>query len=240
MELDKKRHVIVPLLDELRLYNHSIGSYDKSMLTDSFDYSVKLSNGLMRLPMELVDDFEISRGAITPSRFKSAALTFAPSQPTFSSVPPITPSVQQPEVEKKGSSVFRKFVIAIVIVIVVLFLISQAQKRSKQNEVEALKTEIRNNIKSYVTASGSSYNYRLIGGISDFKVTVTNNTDFSLDMVKVRVAYLKQNGGVYKYEELSFPNISPHNEMTLAAPDSDRGTQVQYEIETISSSQLGL
>jgi hypothetical protein len=56
----------------------------------------------------------------------------------------------------------------------------------------------------------------------------------------VRAIYLKQQGGVYKYEEVNFNGILPHSLMTLTAPDSDRGTHVQVVIETISSSQLGL
>jgi hypothetical protein len=240
MELDEKKHVIVPLLDELRVYNHVIGSYYKSMLTESLDYSVKLSNGLIKLPMELVDDYELHPGSILASRFKSAASCFIPSQQPPSIQPPIAvPLIAEPVV-KKNSSISRKVVVAIVIIIAIIFLIKQVQQRTRQSADEAVKTEIRNNIKAYVTASGSTYNYRLIGGISDFKVTVANNTDFSLDMVKVRVAYIKQNGGVYKYEEINFANVSAHSDMTIAAPDSDRGTHIQYEIETISSSQLGI
>jgi len=80
----------------------------------------------------------------------------------------------------------------------------------------------------------------MIGSITNLKITVTNNTDYTMDAVKVRATYLKQSGEVYKYEEINFAGILPHTQMTLGAPDSDRGTHMQLEIETISSSQLGL
>ena len=251
----------MPLLDELRIYNHSIGSYDKSMLTDSFDYSVKLSNGLIRLPMELVDDYEKVPDAIRPDRFKSAALNFVPSKPAMTSFAPIAEPLSQKQTEKKGINVLIKVVGAVVIIIIVILFIKQTQQRDianaarlKQEKLDSANTvrlnqekvdsvakiAIRNNIKSYVIASSSVYNYRRIGGISNLKITVTNNTNYTLDKVIVGIAYIKQDGGIYKYEEMNFYNISPHFNMTLNAPDSDRGTHIQYEIEKISSSQLGL
>lgn len=248
MILDEKRHVIMPLLDELRIYNHSIGSYDKSMFTDSFDYSVKLSNGLIRLPMELVDDYEKNPNGIKPDRFKSAALNFVPSKPAITSFAPIAEQLPQKQIEKKGNNVLIKVVGAVIIIIIVILFIKQTQQRDIENTaqlkqekvVEAAKTAIRKNIRSYVTASSSTYNYQPIGGLSNLKITVTNNTGYTLNNVIVHIAYIKQDSGIYKYEEMNFYNIAPHFAMTLNAPDSDRGAHIQYDIEKISSSQLGL
>jgi len=254
----------MPLLDELRVYNHSIGSYNKSMLTDSFEYSVKLSNGLIRLPMELVDDYEKVPGGIRPDRFKSAALNFASSNPAILSPPVPDAPLPHEQIEEKNNNILLKIIIAVVIVLIILiaiFLINQTQQRDIDNAarlkqekldsantarlnqekvIEAAKTVVRNNIRSYVTATSSTYNYRRIGGISNLKITVANNSNYALENVLVRVAYIKQDGGIYKYEVMNFNNISPHYTLTMDAPDSDRGTHIQYEIEKISSNQLGL
>lgn len=230
----------MPLLDQLRAYNHAIGSYDKSMLTDSFDYSVKLSNGLIRLPFELVQDYENSPNSITSARYQLAANQFQPSTPISSAPGPVDyASPQEPET-KGGNNIIRNIIVAFIVVLGAIVLISQLRGYAEKRAEDAQKAQIRANIRAYVTATGSSFQYRLIGGISGFSVTVNNNTDYTIDMVKVRVAYIKQAGGVYKYEDVEFPNLSPHSDATLPAPDSDRGTSVQLEIETITSTELGL
>ncbi len=281
----------MPLLDELRKYNPSIGKYEKSMMTESFDYSVKLSNGLIRLPEELVSDYERSPDAITLVRIKSTASKFVPSNATIAS--PSSAGAFPVEKPIKGNRriIIRAASIAIAIIIIIviaILLISRTQQRDKENAArihqelldsektarlnqeqldsanaaaklnkekldsintaqqnqekvaEAAKIAIRNTIRFYVTASRNAFTYKLVGSISNLKITVTNNTAYTMDAVKVRVAYIKQDGGVYKYEELSFNGIAPNSQMTLNAPDSDRGTHVQFAIETISSSQLGL
>jgi hypothetical protein len=252
MTFDEKRHVIIPLLDELRPYNHAIGSYDKSMFTDSFEYSVKLSNGIIKLPMELVDDYERVRSSVTANRYRSAALAFQSShEPTPTSKPvaasqplvtpqPIVKSTPREPANKGWGRIFLKVAIATVVVIAVLYIIGQMQEHRSQDGVEAQKALVRGSIRSYVTAHGSTYQYRRIGGISGLKITVANNTDYNMDMVKVRVAYIKQGGGVYKYEDMEFPDIGAHTAITLPAPDSDRGTSVQFGVESISSKALGL
>jgi len=140
MILDEKRHVIMPLLDELRIYNHSIGSYDKSMLTDSFDYSVKLSNGLIRLPMELVDDYEKVPSGIKPDRFKSAALNFVPSKPAITSFAPI--AEPQKQTEKKDINVLIKVIGAVIIIIIVILFIRQTQQRDIANAARLKQSKV--------------------------------------------------------------------------------------------------
>ncbi len=257
----------MPLLDELRKYNHSIGSYEKSVITETFDYSVKLSNGLIKLPGELVSDYENSPGTIILDRIKSAASNFIPSNSTIAS-PSTTTLPPEKLIKRKRRTIILKASIAIAIILIIviaILLTNRAQQRDEENArinqerldsantahinqkkldsanaaVEAAKTAVRNRIRLYVTAN-CTYNYRLIGSITNLKITVNNNTDYTMDAVKVRAAYLKQAGGLYKYEEINFVGILPHTQTTLNAPNSDRGTHVQVGIETISSSQLGL
>jgi len=258
MTFDEKKHVILPLLDELRPYNHGIGSYDKSMFTDSFEYSVKLSNGIIKLPMELVDDYERARNAVTTNRYRSAALAFEPSQGPIASSQPITASqpipttqplvtpqpiakLTQPEPANKGwGRIFLKVAITTAVIMALIYAISEVQRHTREEQADAQKAQVIASIRTYVTVRGSEYQYRLIGGISGLKITVTNNTDYIMDMVRVRIAYIKQNGGIYKYEDMEFPSVNARSAMTLPAPDSDRGTSVQFGIQSISSNALGM
>jgi hypothetical protein len=75
-QLDEKKHIIVPLLFELRRYNSEIGDYDKSMMNMNFDYSVKLTNGNIQISQELVYDYERAKQAITEDRYQIAATRF--------------------------------------------------------------------------------------------------------------------------------------------------------------------
>ncbi|WP_448698108.1 hypothetical protein ACFGVR_14900 [Mucilaginibacter sp. AW1-3] len=75
---DEKMQTIVAILDRLRPYAPILGSYVKSVYTHEFDYSVKLSNGLIRLPEELIDDYEKAPQTITKTRFQQAATRFTP------------------------------------------------------------------------------------------------------------------------------------------------------------------
>ena len=270
----------MPLLEELRKYNPSIGSYEKSMITESFDYSVKLSNGLIKLPGELVSDYENSPGRIILDRIKSAASNFIPSNSTIASPSPTAPltSVQSIKRKKRTIILASIAIVAILIIATVVFLNNRAQQQNEENArikkerldsantarinkekldsantarinkekldsanavLEAAKTAVRNRIGLYVTAN-CTYDRRMIGSITNLKITVANNTSYTMDAVKVRATYVKQDGEAYKYEEVNFVSILPHSQMTLNAPDSDRGTHVQLGIETISSSQLGL
>jgi hypothetical protein len=281
MILDEKMHVIIPLLDELRKYNHSIGSYEKSIMTESFDYSVKLSNGLIRLPEELVHDYENSPGTIILDRIKSAASNFIPSNSTIAAPSSTGALPGAKPIKGKRRTIILTASIAIVIILIIViavFLINRAHQLDEANArinqeridsantaqvnqkkldsantarinqkkldsvntaVEVAETAVRDRIRLYVTAN-CTYNYRLVGSITNLKITVANNTNYTMDSLKVRANYLKQAGGAYKSEELKFVGILPHTQTTLNAPDSDRGTHVQLVIETISSRQLGL
>lgn len=86
----------------------------------------------------------------------------------------------------------------------------------------------------------SAYQINAFGGINGLSITITNNTDYLLDKVLVSVRYIKANGEDWKKETINFTLIPPRTQMTLRAPDSDRETSIDYKIESISSSALGL
>jgi hypothetical protein len=141
-ELDEKKNVIVPILDNLRLFNPSIGSYDKSMLTEDFDYSVKLSNGRMRLPEELITDFERNPSSIGDDRYKAAAAKFVPNETPRVAVPqtpkPAVAVQPTPQPVKKKSYTTT----IVVIILVFLAIIGLITISNNPNSIPGVKVEI--------------------------------------------------------------------------------------------------
>lgn len=114
------------------------------------------------------------------------------------------------------------------------------QEDDRLNAVETQKNYVRNNIHSLVTAGNSAYNISALGGIYGLSITVSNNTDYIMDKVRVMIRYIKANGETWKDEPLDFVLVGPHQTMELRAPDSDRGTSIDYKIVSIKSGALGL
>ena len=100
--------------------------------------------------------------------------------------------------------------------------------------------KVRNAIEEKVTVTTNQYSYDPLGGISNLDVTVTNNTNYRIDIVTVAVDYMKDAGGVYKTEYITLKNIPARQDKTASAPDSDRGTSVQVKPITINSKALQL
>ena len=194
----------MPLLDRLRQYNHSIGSYDRSMMNSNFNYSVKLSNGRIEIVEELVYDYEKSPSHITEDRFKSAASKF------FSNTPPQAyqqPTNQQPLTHqptpdtKKKSPV--KWIVAIVLLIIAAILIIANQNSSnrgngnsyysdtsREKTPEELRQELlskeRQNPSEYLKNQGT-WRVNLIGqtvleGTISNSATLANFKDIVLDV----------------------------------------------------------
>jgi hypothetical protein len=98
--------------------------------------------------------------------------------------------------------------------------------------------KIRNNITEYVGASTNQCTYDGLGGISNLDITVTNNTDYKMNEVTVSVDYIKDNGDVFKSEIVTIYNIPAHQDKSVSAPESNRGTSVNTSIHSISSKNL--
>lgn len=140
---------------------------------------------------------------------------------------------------------------AIAIIVVVLVLAyagyavydKQQQENQEQERIvreESLKKQVRDNIRAYVQAGNSEYRISVLGGVYGLSITVSNQTEYLLDNVRVLIRYIKANGETWKEETLDFALVPPNNKMTLRAPDSDRGTSVDYKIVSIKSEALGL
>lgn len=102
------------------------------------------------------------------------------------------------------------------------------------------KKEIRKNIKMYVYAGSNEYDRRGLGGISNLEISVNNASDYPIDKVRVKIMYIKANGGVHEVKYEDFHAIKPNSKATHKIPDTKRGISVKYEIATIKSKALGL
>lgn len=104
----------------------------------------------------------------------------------------------------------------------------------------AEKKLIRKNIQMYVYAGSNEYDRRGLGGISNLEISVNNVSDYTIDKVRVKIIYIKANGGVHEVKYEDFHAIKPNSKATHKIPDSKRGTSVKYEIAAIKSKALGL
>jgi hypothetical protein len=113
------------------------------------------------------------------------------------------------------------------------------EKRRQINEALTKKNmQYRNNWSSYIGVSRHNANPGWSGGMESFDVFVSNKTDYMLDQVEVLVTYVKDNGGIYKTETVTFTNVPPSSEMAERAPGSSRGTYVRTEIKSIQSKKM--
>ena len=93
--------------------------------------------------------------------------------------------------------------------------------------------EYRNNWSKYIIASRSDYNYSAAGGISGLSIVVYNTTSYPIDYVAVAVRYITVNGYIHKTETVGFYDIAAGTKQAQIAPNSERGTSVEYEITNI-------
>lgn len=152
--------------------------------------------------------------------------------------------------QNKRSSLTRKVLITFLVIIVALvgvFLYNQIQDQKYQsnrqlelNVEEDNKARIRNNITSYVTAERNEYTFNSLGGIYNLKIAVTNSTDYVIDLVKVKITYIKANGDVWDTRFVDFNMVKPQIKVTKSIEDTERGTSINYEIVSIKSNALGI
>lgn len=123
---------------------------------------------------------------------------------------------------------------------------SRGEQQKKTSEEMAFekqeyeKNYTRKHISELVHCETNEYHTRTLGGISGLKVSVKNESVFSMDRVLVEVHYLKSKGGVFKTEVLHFNNIAANTTQTQYAPESSRGSKVAAEIAVISCAEIGL
>jgi len=114
----------------------------------------------------------------------------------------------------------------------------EAERKRINEEITAKNMTYRNNWSKYIVCGNGDYKANSLGGIYDLEVLVDNKTEYPLDEVNVTVSYIKDNGGVYKTEDVTIYNVPENGRASMPAPDSNRGTSVTMEIKSITSKKL--
>lgn len=155
---------------------------------------------------------------------------------------PVYQSAAPEPVKKEGSIIRKLFWLSafIVLVLTSVFIFNKISRDVEVDTEEGKKKLVRDNITFYVTTSTNEYTYNSLGGIYNLEVSVTNRSEYLIDNVKVKVTYIKANGGVWAARTYDFNMIDRQTTSTLKIPDTDRGTSVQCEIVSITSRALGL
>jgi hypothetical protein len=76
------------------------------------------------------------------------------------------------------------------------------------------------------------------GGIRDLRLTVTNDSKYTLDNVIVELQYLKPSEQSLRTENIHFKSIEPKSSSTIRIPDTNRGIKIVYKIIHVKSRQL--
>lgn len=162
-------------------------------------------------------------------------------------IPPPIYNSQNNEYQKPQKRSFLKyFLIGIFLIAFVAIgstIISENYTNNQDTSIPAddsIQRQTRNNITSLVQVTTNEYSVNTFGGISNLDVMVTNNTDYTIDQITVAIDYIKENGGVYTTEYLTFNNIPAYQNKSLSAPDSNRGLSVNLTKLTITASELNL
>jgi hypothetical protein len=162
-------------------------------------------------------------------------------------IPPRMYNSQKNEYQKPQKRSFLKYffigIFLIAFVAIGITIISENNTNNQDASIPAddsIKRQTRNNITSLVQVTTNEYSVSTFGGISNLDVLVTNNTDYTIDQIIVEIDYIKENGGIYTTEYLTFNNISANQNKSLSAPDSNRGLSVKLTKQSITSTDLNL
>jgi hypothetical protein len=99
------------------------------------------------------------------------------------------------------------------------------------------KASTKKKIKKLVVIDKVDYKTGLLGGIKNVSVSLSNHSNYKMDLVIVDVDYLKANDNTIKTERLYFKNMLPDAALTLEAP-SGQGSKIDCRITLISSKEL--
>lgn len=109
---------------------------------------------------------------------------------------------------------------------------------NNKNNSDHEKSSPANDISSMVSVTSNEYKKVAFGGIRDLKLTVTNNSKYTLDNVIVELQYLKPSEQPLKTENIQFKSIEPKTSSTIKIADTNRGIKVVYRIINIKSRQM--
>lgn len=164
--------------------------------------------------------------------------------------PPFHKTTNRPAPEKSNSVFGKRLLSAMacfVLILVAFYIYGQIQQNKIASDRQFMQTlnddqkqRIRENIYDYVKVGNSAYNYRLVGGISNLSLTLNNVSGYMIDDVKVKLSFIKADGGLWKDIIVDFTYIENNHTNTISIPDEPRGISIRYQIESIKSTSLGL
>ena len=93
----------------------------------------------------------------------------------------------------------------------------------------------RQNWENYIHLKLNDYETGFLGGIKNAQVTLTNNTDYTLDRVTVQLQYFRANGASFKTETLVLTDIPAQKSKRVKAPDSRRGMSLKAHLTRMTS-----
>ncbi len=118
----------------------------------------------------------------------------------------------------------------IAILAVIFFVVAYFLDKKKTEEIYKRDPKIC----TYVKDDGYMYN-EILGGIHDAKFTIINNCEFAVKDIRVVATYIRKNGNTFKQEFVDVGFVAANSRASFAAPDSDAGMSLTYEIYSINS-----
>lgn len=115
-------------------------------------------------------------------------------------------------------------------------ILSEVDVRLKQ--LESRKRYIRNHFPNFIFTRQNNYIQDENEGITNLYITLNNVSEFFIDLVEIEVQYIDPGIGVLQTETLFFTGIECKGQLTLKAPNSERGKIVTHFISKISSQSL--
>jgi len=111
----------------------------------------------------------------------------------------------------------------------------EADKQAIINASTKKNIEYRNNWQKYISIEIENYKVLALGGIEKITLKATNNSEFPIDVIIADLYYWKDNGEIYKVEEVSFTDIANNDISYINAASSPRGTKLSIEIKKITA-----
>lgn len=113
-------------------------------------------------------------------------------------------------------------------------------KLDAENKKAELAAKIKMHPEEYLPVTAGKFKTGVLGGISEFPVTLTNRSTVVMDLVVVRIDYILHNKKIFKTENVSFQNLAPGSTVTGEASKSSRGVNISFRLTTANAQQIGL
>jgi hypothetical protein len=91
------------------------------------------------------------------------------------------------------------------------------------------------NLFKLVSVEPNAYRTGLLGGISNLKFEITNNSLVTLQRVAVEIKYLGPEKKIVRTQTVFFENVAPGAQETIDVPKSNRGVSIEYAVTDIKS-----